>query len=383
MTQVLPYTFCDDSEPKVMLAHGLNPKDDIVLAKNTSSRKANHLLLLQDATNVRTTCLYQPSQTKNFDYYLAIYSAKDGRVKVCRDSLLFDAPQRIVKSLCSSQDLASPSPQVSYSEAQNQLGEAFGTRKRKQALSSLGKNQINTKSLETTSSNYISRSIDSKSSSSSRSTTPLSMPEATLVDNGILPPFNPSAKDPSQIYPSIIPPELFPDISRLSSSGFFTASLEKNSFMDRYVGKSTTNLYSFLYLLINLACRHDYRRDGSLFSKLPKSLVDNLTSLFMEEEFINGSSIFKFSSAKKDKLISYICAACLSLDANWSCNVYALSLALQMPVNKLTSCLKTLGCKISTDSRSNERTQALNGTIYPAKFAILAKPPKHSATSNH
>lgn len=366
--------------------------------RHNSERKSKQICLKGETDKLRLIVSnFGAPAAGNFKYYLALVeTGSDGQDKAVTlvQPEIFAKTEKQLKTLQEATSRStSPAPStaaeanVDYRTAQTQLGEAFGTKKRKQALSSLEKNQIDIQQLQNSSSNFISRSIDAKSALSSRASTPVSTSSAGLVDNGVLPPYSPTAADPDLVFPELIPSLILPEIRCLppldkhNSVSDFVRQLGQKCLLEEKLPRLL-----YLHFLILFSQMTEYQiNNPQLLSCTLYGLSNNslqyLLGSFTETVFAaGGKQRYKFSAPKKDRLLAYIIVLALSLHPNWRCSVNDLSLTLKVSITKITQCMKACGCKIVAaaslpgENNSSGVVHALNGKSYPVKFGVFSAP---------
>ena len=368
--------------------------------RHNSERKAKQVCLQGETDKLRLTLsnFGAAAPAPGFKYYLALVeTGSDGRdkaVSLVQPEILGRTERQLKTTMGdSSARSASPAPStaaeanVDYRTAQTQLGEAFGTKKRKQALSSLEKNQIDIQQLQNSSSNFISRSIEAKSGASSRTPTPLSTASVGLVDNGILPPYSPTAADPDFVFPELIPQFMLSELLSLlplekhNAVCDFVLSLAQKCLIEE---KKPSLLYLHYLILFSQMTEYQINNPQVLSSTLyglsAASLQFLLANFTEAVSVAGGKQRHKFSTPKKDRLLAHIIVLALSLHPNWRCSVNDLSLTLKVSITKISQCMKACGCKIvAASSLPGEKNagavvHALNGKSYPVKFGIFSAP---------
>jgi hypothetical protein len=378
---------------KMFVSTQLNRSDlSFKLLKNSSERKNKQIKLESESNRIKITSTNfgQSSTFANFsNHFLAIIKqnedgTKDKSVFIIRPEFLSKNVK--IKSLNSSVDeapnvlLNAASSNLDYKTSQNLLGEAFGTRKRKQAINSLEKNQIDVDKILTTSSKYISKSIDIKTS---RSSTPIGM-SSLLIDNGILPPYSPTATEFDLVFPDIIPSEMRRLLETIVDADtlFANNNFQKQYFDDIYktcLGNfEKTFRLQFLYYLMRFSLLSEAHINNSdfLVSNLSGSSInfcEKLLDFYTEKIYdASGKFRFKFNNIKKDRLLSYVVLLNISLDPKLTCNVNVLSKVLKLPITKMLQCCKACGCKLLPATNSSKTYQ--DGKIVAVKIVSFSAP---------
>jgi DNA-directed RNA polymerase I subunit RPA49 len=307
---------------------------------------------------------------------------------------------------------------VDYKTAQNLLGESFGTKKRRQAIHSLEKNQIDMVRLEASSATFINRAIDSTivsrlptpepsvTSSSSASSSSFKVTSNVIWDpNSVLPPYRLTADKPEDIYPLdlMIPEDVWMALpafeeeaafSELAQPVPFVAARVQQSGFTRMLREDRDRLFRLVYLnmLIKLHSMKEAQwNSGPAVRQACHGLEDphRLLSLFSEEVQVGGSSStstgeetagkrrYKLPQLCKDRLISYICILALHLDGGMRTNLTELALDLSLSLARMTQYFRALGCTIDTRLAPGEAktvSSAKGGRALQAKFARLTAP---------
>jgi hypothetical protein len=370
------------------------PNFSFKLFKNSSERKNKQIKIEGESNKIcLTSSNYGQSNTvSNFSNHFLIVikqnedGTKDKSVSILRPEIL--GKNIKVKSLnndgisnASNSVATAASANLDYKTSQTLLGETFGTKKRKQAINSLEKNQINVDKILSSSSKYISKSIDLKAS---RSNTPPSTPSSLLIDNGILPPYSPTATEFDLVFPEIIPSEIR---SQLKSLENLENLLISNDFQKQFFDEIYNNCrgndekllrLQFLCFLMKFSLFNEGQINNCdyLISNLPGSTAlfcESLVTFFTEKIYdAAGKFRFKFNNIKKDRLLSYIALLNISLDPNHKCNVNPLSKILKLPITKMLQCFKACGCKLIPSPGSSKTYQ--DGKIMPVKIVSFTAP---------
>lgn len=299
-----------------------------------------------------------------------------------------------------------PTP-VDYRAAKALLGETFGTRKAKQALNSLTKNQINIEQLESNAASFINRnldkSIDRMATAAEAEGNAASLSGQIMHDSmGILPPFNSTTTKVEQIYQvrSIIPDSVWSSLSVSdfsSTSGESWESLQGRYQMCDYVldrirnmlddssNYSEDRLKSLLYLHLLFKLRET--KEGLLnneanlekaFPEATPAILSHLLETFTESLTVGGKARRKLSSLSKDRLVSHLCIMTLLVDEpkTFRVNLTLLSTILKIPVTKMTDYFKATGCSIEKAGKGEEANYTAPGTTrsLQVKFALLKAP---------
>jgi DNA-directed RNA polymerase I subunit RPA49 len=282
-------------------------------------------------------------------------------------------------------------PVQDYKAAKALLGETFGTKKVRQALHSQEKNQINMTQLESSSADFINRSLDRtigrlQDEAAETSASSAVVPEnASNIDAaGLLPPFDAQTGKVEEIYQlkDIIPTEA---IYALPADEFSTdsteswESIQKRFNMSDYVLDRIRNaidlsdggqkIRTLLYLHYLLRFRElkegALNTEASLQKALPgagTALLNHLLEGFSEPVTVaSGQVRRKLSAICKDRLISYICVLSLIIDPGFRANLTVLSTVLHIPVTRMTDHFKAVGCTIEKPGKDEAQNYVAPG----------------------
>ncbi|KAJ3189907.1 DNA-directed RNA polymerase I subunit rpa49 [Gaertneriomyces sp. JEL0708] len=270
-------------------------------------------------------------------------------------------------------------------DARKSLGEAFGTRKRRQQLKAEERNQVDVGGLADIA-DHIKGTIDEKAASlPSRET----IRAEARQDRGI-PPYNPDAASPAEVYhlDDIISPAEFASIRvkplwRARHQEEVKQILEPikvtewvrsrlHTTLQRKEDKSRVPKLLYLAYLMrfyglsprDLKSEHLASRMGGA----PQIVVDTLLNRFTEFQEDQGVKAYRIASKLKDMLLAYILVLCLMLD-DYKVDVAQIAAELKISVTKVTTVAKELGCKAHMGGKaadgSNSKRMAL---VVPLTF---------------
>lgn len=300
---------------------------------------------------------------------------------------------------------------IDYKTAQNLLGEAFGTRKRKQAIVSLEKNKVRADTLGQPASEFISQALaDSKDSSAVNNAE--ATPVADVMASSLLPPYNKETLNVSEIYPikGIIPQDCYKamPVDDFVHVNVKTGKDELDALQARYGmndfwfnrilsaprddGHHTLRLLIFGHFL---SCFRELKEaaingpDGSLAAlqsrlfECPEAVAVDLLSRFADRMTNMSASAdstaflgkfkHKLPNTLRDKAILYILALLLHTD-NFRVNATSVSQLLSITPTKLVTFFKALGCTIDRPGRGEEMNVNINNRLVAVKFARLTAP---------
>jgi len=290
-----------------------------------------------------------------------VYDASTGQVKIIDATLLTMRTE--VKAF---QTLTSPiKVEQSYAERRNILGETFGTKKVKQAIRAIERNQIDVTTLKPIA-GLIEDTIITKAEEIP------SMEEITLemqLDRPI-PPYNADAERADEIYSfdDIITPEEMHDLSRLVKPwlkldrqlyeelrdskrypGYVLRHLESMVDSPKKDKRKLKMLLYLTYLMRFWFVRHFDNEEqvrNNIATECPSSILSRFYSLYLEkqEDLATGSSRHVMSPRKKDLLASYILVVCLFLEKDMTLDPLAVTADLKVERSKVVEKLRNLGC---------------------------------------
>lgn len=394
-------------KPLLLLDPQLPPDTGTLsLYKNNSSRKA-HQLVLQGETprlTIQATNFGQ-SQTitsaSSYNYALAVIDVDsegeaerieilDAEVLVCK---------RYIKALSGhylADNEVSPTEQMDYKTARNLLGETFGTKKQRTAITSMERNQIDFQGLRNTSSDFISKAIQERAPvtppDSSRPDTPA--PSQTLSGDEyaqLLPPHNPNTTEASEIYTidQLIPVDIqealpatsFSDDTHLNELPPFIA--EK---MRLAIGsKERVMLVLFLHYLLAFRNMREVQINskstllGAMLGAIDTTTLSNFMLTHFAENVVisvntSQKTRYKLPNTRKDRLNIWIAITMLLLD-NFRTNVTQLSLILLVSPMKMAGYFRSAGCLVEKPSKGEPLTiLSPDGRALQIKWARLRAP---------
>lgn len=350
------------------------------LLQNSNPRKSKQLQLHGDTERVRVDAVnYGPtpfSASTAYQYALLVVddeSREDGEVSIIGPCERLHH-KRTVKALERAVDKAKePEPeQLDYKTAQTALGEAFGTKKRRQAIHSVEKNQIDMDRLQASSAAFINKAIDD--TIVSRLPTPAPSETGSLsagvecVDNGCLPPYCISAEKAADCYPlvgKLIPDRVWRSLPHFNDQSAFSYSLAPGPFVQSalktitFADPNDQRQYIAAYLTILLklfplkeATYNDPRTTQPLMFGLDAATQAAVLEAFSESVTTDsGRQRYKLPAVKKDRLALHIC--CLSLHLYHHQQVCLNDLADEMglSVTKMQQYFKALGCVVETGGK--------------------------------
>lgn len=425
------------SRPLLVDDDNLIPLDNIkntfmTLKRGGSERKANHLIM-EGSTDRLDLVASNADSSKSIDwpfkYAVAIVPSDSSEpIRVWDSEVLVS--ERRVKRLRAIEDsdairlgfsqspVSSDSPTsaasaaIDYKTAQNLLGEAFGTRKRKQAIVSLEKNKVRPDSLGQPATSFISQTLNESAINAEirKEEDPVSVDFAS----SLLPPYDKETSDVASIYSieGLIPQECYKALPVKDFIGLSVKSSQeeiaavqsqyciKEYWMNRILAATRSDSYHTLRLLLFGHFLSSFRElkeaaingpDGSLAAVqerlpgCPETVAQDLLARFADcvssaatatqgASFL-GKSKHKLPSMSRDKAIIYVLVCLLHLDgfrvnATTAANLFAIT------PTKLLTFFKALGCIIDRPGSGEEVNICINNRSVAVKYARLTAPLK-------
>lgn len=338
--------------------------------------------------------------TTGLQYLVGVYNKKTNSVD------LYKAPVLVSKVVSKSKrDLAGPKiknqGQVRGSVLRNALGEAFGTKKAKKAISDLERNRVDSDKLVDVAVDIV----DTVKSASKGLPTRKEM-ETAVANDRPTPLANVDATDVEQIYPveNIIPSR---ELQSIRVNGILKEKdIEKKLEFFPYIPKSTKyikkklnifkepsqivkiQLLYYLTLLFGVYENRRCRSKDQLMEKLnspPESLVDGILERFtVARQGAFGRSknrSFLVDPHSEDKLLCYILVIMLHLD-NFIVEISPVAQDLGLKPSKITSLFRIIGCVVKSATVAQAEAFGISkAEISTYKIATLKVPFKLSEIS--
>lgn len=366
----------------------------LLLLQNSHPRKSKQLKLHSENERVVVECQnFGPTCTStgsSYAYALVAVDENNNRVDVIGPCERMTA-KRTVKALERAVDKAAAPTPVDYKQAQTALGEAFGTKKRRQAIHSVEKNQIDMERLQSSSAAFINRAIDD--AIVSRLPTPApsdSAGEAQLVDDGVLPPYCMTAEKVSECYPvdRLIPASVYQALPSFNSPDDLLYSLTPCELVSKAVRMGTFSerqfMITYLSMLLKLfplkeSAFNDQRTTEQILFGLSTVVQTAILDSFGESVSTADSAQrrrYKLPSVKKDRLALHICALSLHL-FNYELIVNELADALHISVTKVITYLKALGCAVEVkDGNTTVKSARAHTRVARLQVPLVFPKPK-------
>lgn len=326
-------------------------------------------------------------------YVVGVFNKKTNSVD------LYKAPVLVSKVVSKSKrDLAGPKiknqGQVRGSVLRNALGEAFGTKKAKKAISDLERNRVDSDKLADVAVDIV----DTVKSASKGLPTRKEM-EASVSNDRPTPLANLDATDVEQIYPveNIIPSR---ELQSIRVNGILKEKdIEKKLDFFPYIPKSTRyikkkldifkepsqivklQLLYYLTLLLGVYENRRCRSKDQLMEKLnspPESLVDGILERFtVARQGTFGRSknrSFFVDPHNEDKLLCYILVIMLHLD-NFIVEISPVAQDIGLKPSKITSLFRIIGCVVKSATVAQAEAFGISkADISTYKIATLKVP---------
>ncbi|KAL4071601.1 RNA polymerase I associated factor, A49-like protein [Scleroderma yunnanense] len=316
-------------------------------------------------------------------YFVGVHNKKTG-VTTIRQAPLHILTQE-VKALKGLEP--APVSVLQRLEARAFLGEAFGTKKAKEAIKAQQRNKIDISTMESVADHLQERVLNSTKALPS-----IEEAQATADSTRLVPPYNADAPIPSEIYPvhNMIP---LTEWKSFSADMFLAAGSQHgrtllpfqrskwiNQHLDFICGStspSKTNIKILYYiscmmLFRNLALRHlDKNVLQEKLNALPSVVVDGFLSRFTETT--RASSQPQFTPQKGTLLLTHMFALCLHVD-DFATDTELIAKDLGQPTHAMNMLFKSLGCKISKLTAMDLRRLDLPNSTAATKRAMLKTP---------
>lgn len=413
------------AKPLVLDDFGLIPSEKVdntfLTLKRSLSERRGEDLSLEGSTDRLDVFARSSSNdsTMPFKYAVAIVPADSSEPVRIWDAQILTTEKRVKRlkaveesdaaRLGSGSVDSAASASIDYKTAQNLLGEAFGTRKRKQAIVSMEKNKVRADSLGQPATEFIAQVLsESKDEASTASAS-----AEDVMASSLLPAYNKETLDVAEIYPvkSLVPAECFkalpvePFIKLTVKSSKDEVDAVKAQFgmkdfwMNRILSAPRDDGHFTLRLLLFGHFLTSFRElkeaaingpDGSVVAvqsrlfECPETVAADLLNRFADRMALpannqNSSASFlgkakhKLPNTLRDKAILYILAVLLHLDS-FRVNATSVAELLAITPTKLVTFFRALGCTIDRPGRGEEMNVNINNRLVPVKFARLTAP---------
>lgn len=356
-------------------------------------KKTQQLLVHGESAGIEYEGQTQPDQSQ---YMVALYDADTGNVELYPGAAYVEMGT-VVSKLKKSSQPEIKSKDIARVAQRNTLGETFGTRKAKKAITDQVVNRIDTGMLE----DIEGELVDAVATTTANLPTQDQM-EATMLQNRPIPPHNPAAEKREDIYPlhGIVPKREWAAIrvdavlrekdadarKALMPSGtteFVAARLVTCTDAAKHTEKLQLLYYVGLLMAVYSGRKSVRNKTGlvKLLNNPPDLLVTGILDRFVGVQ--GGSEFgrskeraFYMDSAHETKLLCYLLALMLRLD-NYVLEVLPLAAQLGLKPSRLSEVMRQLGCLVK--NASAVQAEALGLTKQAAatyKIATLSAPLK-------
>lgn len=356
------------------------------------------------------TLQYDGDELEDSQYLLGVYDPKNKEIKLVQSKMFsgrVKSNSTLMKDAKLMKKLKRSTVEGTYAERRNALGEEFGTKKAKKAITEAAKNKIDAGLLEGSQVDIIDGIRETTKSMPNRE----QMAKLVEKENRVIPPCYPEATNVEDIYPieEIVYSEIldsFPiDIFFSEESVDIINKIKllpyvlgkdrgdihlKNSIfgklLDELLNSTQTEvsedvkyklkLVSFTSMLVGLYFNRRCSRREKLmesFTNLPPSRAIN----FMLQNFGNTKvknsnfdrdiKFFNIGPKEEDKLLCYIIVLLLSL-FDYRLELSSLAADLSLKPSRLLALVRTLGCSIMIANKSDGKENSGN------KMAVLRVP---------
>ncbi|KAI8897685.1 RNA polymerase I associated factor, A49-like protein [Globomyces pollinis-pini] len=326
----------------------------------------------------------------NCKYVVGVMSKKTGNIKVHPTTLMkfntiVKAHKNIESSVIAEKGML----------ARNQLGQAFGTKKRKQAIKANEINQVNVSAL----SDVASTIKDSIQDNVTRQPVQEDLQLRSMNDK-VIPPCNLAATFAKDVYhiDHIIPPQCMEviDVSPLRKmrlleecesflqpwgAGSFIKSTLHAALSEKTDKKLLKKIMYLTYLCVFFKLTPRQKASSDL-SERHLHGVSPVIGTMMQEMFLDiageGDMIeYKITSKTDDKVLAYIICLTLMLN-NFICNTDQIASDLKIPISQVVRVAKELGCRIDIKrtkdkSDSNSRPGKKASLVLPLVFPVKTR----------
>lgn len=303
---------------------------------------------------------------------------------------------------------------IDYKTAQNLLGEAFGTRKRKQAIISVEKNKVRPDSLGASATEFINQVLKEESSAAAASASS----NEDVMASSLLPPYDKETLQVSEIYniKSLIPMECYKALPVEAFAKITVKSSKdeideiqarfgmKDFWLNRILSAPRDDAGHTLRLLLFGHFLTSFRElkeaalngpDGSVVAlqsrllECPEPVAIDLLNRFADRivpslsssnsnQSSNSTNFLdkakhKLPNALRDKAILYTLVVLLHLDG-FRVNATSVAEVFAITPTKLVTFFRALGCTIDRPGRGEESNVNINNRLVPVKYARLTAP---------
>lgn len=409
------------ARPLVIDDFGLIPGEHVdntflTLKRSVSDRRGEELMLEGSTDRLELLARRVTATSSPFKYAVAIVPSDESETIRVWDAEVL-ATEKLIKRLKAVEESdaarlgvtsgdSAASSSIDYKTAQNLLGEAFGTRKRKQAIVSLEKNKVRADSLGQPATEFIAHTLSE--AKAEEAVNPASANEDVMASS-LLPPFNKETLDVSDIYPvkGLIPSDIYKALPiesfiklTVKSSKDDIETLQarfnmKDFWLNRILSAPRDDNHHTLRLLLFGHFLTSFRElreaaingpDGSVLAvqnnilECPDIVAADLLNRFADRiahpslnQNVLDKAKHKLPNSLRDKAIIFILVVLLHLDG-FRVNATNIAEMLAITPTKLVTFFRALGCTIDRPARGEELNVNINNRIVAVKYARLTAP---------
>lgn len=423
------------SEGDVVVASFTNSTsipDSVSMDLYTSSKTPNKAILHGESKD--NTLQYDADELDDSQYVIGVYDSKSKSIKLVSNTKMFSGRVNATSSLINDAKLVKQlkrkdlSSDGTFAERRNALGEEFGTKKAKKAITEAARNKIDSGLLEDSQVDIVDNIRKSTKSMPDRE----AMAKMVEKENRVVPPCNADATNVENIYPieeivpetilQCFPIDIFFQSTEDEGEGDNDEILKKLKYLpyvpakergSNHQKKSTfgrlianvlsersslsessnisddlkwkLQLISFTSMLVGFYFnRRSTRRDKlmeSYHNVPPARSINYMLQLFAnfknknknknvnEFDFDREIRIFNMGPKEEDKLLCYIIVLFLSL-FDYRLELASLAADLSLKPSKLLALVRTLGCTVVNPTKSENKDASSTNT----KIAVLRVP---------
>lgn len=408
-----------------------NIPETVSLDLYTSSKVSSSSKAILHGESKESNLQYDADELKDSQYVLGVYDSKTESIKLIPQTKMFSGRVSSSKTLINDAKLVKKlkrkdiSNDGTFAERRNKLGEEFGTKKAKKAITEAARNKIDAGMLEDSQIDIVDGIRKTTKSMPDRD----QMAKMVEKENRVIPPCNTDATNVEEIYPieEIVPEEILQSfaidiffhteestdsdneekdevLKKMSYLPYVPAkdrgrSHQKKSTFGRLISNilnerttlssSTSNIsddlrwklqvISYTSMLMGLYFnRRSSRRDKLLtsYDNIPPARAINYMLVnFGNVKTNSGNSydrdikFFNVGPKDEDKLLCYIIVLLLTL-FEYRLELSTLAADLSLKPSKLLALVRTLGCQVVASTKNEDKESGSAST----KVAVLRVP---------
>ncbi|KAI0920527.1 hypothetical protein AcV5_010239 [Taiwanofungus camphoratus] len=273
-------------------------------------------------------------------------------------------------------------------QLRNKLGETFGTKKAKAAIRAQERNRVDIDAMK-----GVTAHLQETIMENTGNLPTLEEAKASADSSRLIPPHNTDAQRPEDVYSlhDIIPEAEF---NALSTSSFKSAASDKERIAllpfsrSDWINQHLRLLFSApklkktdMKILLYISTMFAFKMASRLLNDkpalqdrlkgVPSIVVDGLLSRFTETTRTAGT--VQITTQKETMLLTHIFTLCLRID-DYATDTAIVAQDLSMPVNKVNTLFKSLGCKIEKLDFRELKRLGLPDSAGENKRAVLKVP---------